>query len=284
MACSRQADVIVQSIKERMEELWIRLRELKKKQQKEKHEAASYRRKVEVEKRQKTLKHFFANPLQHEARPRAEPERLGEGYTERNISTGVFAHHVKAVEMQILALGKGDPFKELQLAAAVSQRLQGIRSLRDLDHEAWSYVRNSLKAFFETLQDRHKGRYPNQVRAAQQVVCAAISNAVPPRKLHVLSEELGISIDRLSEGRQHWSEWVNGGRESIRYLRGKIRSDGMDERWIELAIDVWTKSTRRSERAKDSVRNPNRKDDHQLYRIHWLEMRIRDIHEEMLRV
>lgn len=122
------------------------------------------------------------------------------------------------------------------------------------------------------------------MRAAQQAVSAAISNAVPPRKLHVLSEELGISIDWLSEGRQHWSEWVvNGGRENIIDLRGKIRSYGMDEQWIESAIDIWTKSTRRSESVKDSVRNPNRKDGHQLYRIHWLEVRIRDIHEETLR-
>ena len=68
-----------------------------------------------------------------------------------------------------------DPLKQLQLGAAINQRLQGIRDLRDRDHEAWAYIRNSLKAFFETLQDKYTGRHPNQIRAAQQAVCAAIA-------------------------------------------------------------------------------------------------------------
>lgn len=137
--------------------------------------------------------------------------------------------------------------------------MQGIRSLRDADHEAWGYIRNSLKAFFETLRDRYNGRYPNQVRAAQQAVCAAIANAAPPRKLHVISEAVGISTERLSEGRKHWSEWLSGDRESIMDLRGKMRNDGMPEEWVEFAISIWIDKTRRSERAKDSVCNPNNK-------------------------
>lgn len=170
---------------------------------------------------------------------------------------GTFANHVRAVEILITQTAKDDPLKQLQLAAAVNQRLQGVRHLRDKDQEAWSYVRNSLKAFFETLSDRYHGRYPNQVRAAQQAVCSAIANSAPPRKLHVLSEALGVSVERLSEGRRHWSEWISGGRETLMDVRGKARSDGMPEEWIEFAIDVWTNNTRRSERTKDSLRNPN---------------------------
>ena len=155
--------------------------------------------------------------------------------------------------------------------------MQGIRSLRDKDQEAWCYIRNSLKAFFAKLQDKYKGRYPNEVRAVQQGVCAAIANACPPNKLGVISAEIGVSVDRLSEGRKHWSEWVGGDRESLVDLRGKLRSDGMDEAWVEFAVDIWCSSTRRSERAKDSLRNPNDKNDKRLYRVHWLEMRIGDI-------
>lgn len=278
-----KAEIVVKSIKNRMDELWTQLTDLRKRHEKEKKEAADLWRKTESEKRQKTLEHFFANPLQHVARPRKEPESLGQGYTERNIASGSFAQHVKAVELQIITLAKDDPLKQLQLAAAVSQRMQGIRTLRERDLEAWNYVRNSLKAFFSTLRDRYEGRFPNHVRAAQQAVCAAVANAVPTRKLHVVSAELGVSIERLSEGRKHWTEWVSGDRESIADLRGNMRSDGMDDKWIEFAIDVWKTSTRRSERAKDSVRNPNDKSDKQLYRIHWLEVRIRDIHEHIVR-
>ena len=232
------------------------------------------RRRDAAAKRQKTLTAFFAKPLEHQARPRAEPVQLGVGYTERNISSGCFAQHVKALETHIVQLCLDDPLKQLQLGAAINQRLQGIRDLRDRDYEAWGYIRNSLKAFFETLQDKYLGRFPNHVRAAQQAVCAAIANAAPPRKLHVISEELGVSVERLSEGRKHWSDWVAGGRESLMDLRGKIRSDSMDEAWIEFAIGIWKDNTRRSERAKDSLRNPRDRSDKTLYRVHWLEVRI----------
>lgn len=218
--------------------------------------ALAYKRQTEAAKRQKAITQFF---MPQDGRPRPAPEALGEGYTDRNITSKTFSHHVTDVEVRIIELSRGDPLKQLQLAAAVNQRMHGIRALREKDHEAWGYVRNSLKAFFETLQDRYLGRYPNHVRAAQQAVCAAIANAAPPRKLHVISEAVGVSVDRLSEGRKHWSEWVGGDRESIMDLRGKARADGMPDAWIEFAIDIWKTHTRRSERAKDSVRNPNDK-------------------------
>lgn len=277
------AEEMMQGIKKRMDDMWKNLVETREKFKREHQEHAAFRRKVSNEKRQRTLEHFFRAPLPHDTRHRGEPESLGEGYTDRNISSGLFSQHVKAIEMQIISTAKDDPLKQLQLAAAVSQRMQGIRHLRERDQEAWSYVRNSLKAFFETLQDSYAGRYPNHIRAAQQAVCAAIANAVPPRKLHVVSEELGISVDRLSEGRKHWSQWMSGDRNSLMDLRGKIRDDEMKEEWIEFAVDTWKTLTRRSERAKDSLRNPNDKSDTRLYRIHWLEVRIRDIHDFIVR-
>lgn len=279
----QKAEAVILDIKGRFEQMWKELVKTKEVLNKEREEGAAFRRKVDSEKRQKTLQHFFKNPLSHEARPRGEPVKLGEGYTERNLSSGCFAQHVKAVELHIISLAKDDPLKQLQLAAAISQRMQGIRHLRDRDQEAWSYMRNSLKAFFEKLQDKYSGRYPNHIRAAQQAVCAAISNSVPPRKLHVIQEAVGVSTARLAEGRRHWSDWVSGDRECIMDLRGKARSDSMPEEWIAFAIDIWKDNTRRSERAKDSIRNPNDKSDKKLYRVHWLEVRIADIHALILR-
>lgn len=57
----------------------------------------------------------------------------------------------------------------------------------------------------------------------------------------------------------------------------------MPDEWIDFAIDIWKTETRRSERAKDSVRNPRDKTDKKLYRVHWLEVRIGDIHELIVR-
>lgn len=249
----RLADDIVQSTREKLTLLQKELSSIRL-------EAAKLRqreRQAQADKRQQTLHSFFGQPRGPEARPRAQPEELGQGYTDRNISSKTFSHHVLEIEQHIGVLSKGDALKELQLAAAVNQRMQGIRTLRDKDQEAWSYVRNSLKAFFEQLQDKYNGRYPNHIRAAQQAVCAAIANAAPPRKLHVIAEAVGASVDRLSEGRNHWTEWMNGDRESLMDLRGKMRSDGMPDEWVEFAVDIWKANTRRSERSKDSVRNPN---------------------------
>ena len=223
--------------------------------------AEAQKRRDHAAKRQWTMDRFLANPLAHTARPRNEPEQLDQGYTTRNIASGCFAQHVRAIETKIIELCPDDPLKQLQLGAALNQRLLGIRSLRDRDQEAWGYIRNSLKAWFEKLQDTYKGRYPNHIRAAQQAVCSAIANACPPRKLHVISQELGVPVDQLALGRKHWSEWVNGDRESLMELRGKIRWDSTNEAWIEFAIGIWKDNTRRSERAKDSLRNPRDKSD-----------------------
>lgn len=137
--------------------------------------------------------------------------------------------------------------------------MQDIRQLRDKDEEAWGYIRYLLKAFFEKLRDAYSGRYPNYIRTAQQAVCSVVANAVPTRKLHVVQEAVGVPVERLSEGRRHWADWVSGDRESLMDLRGKIRSDSMDETWIELAVNIWKSNTCRSERAKDRLRNPSDK-------------------------
>lgn len=200
----------MKEIRERLEQLASELTKSKEECRAAVRAAAELRRKTEAEKRQKTLHSFFSRPLQHEVRPRAAPETLGEGYTNRNITSGCFAQHVKAIETRIIEVANDDPLKQLQLASAVVNRMQGIRHLRDKDQEAWGYIRNSLKAFFDKLQDRYHGRYPNHIRAAQQAVCAAIANSVPPRKLHVIQEAVGVSTDRLSEGRRsrEWSHSI----------------------------------------------------------------------------
>lgn len=106
-----------------------------------------------------------------------------------------------------------------------------------------------------------------------------MANAVPPRKLHIVAASVGASVDRLSEGRKHWAEWLSGDCESLIDLRGKIREDSMNKEWIEFATGIWKDNTHRSERAKDSLRNPNDRSDKRLYRIHWLEVRVGDIHD-----
>ena len=56
-----------------------------------------------------------------------------------------------------------------------------------------------------------------------------------------------------------------------------MRSDKIPDEWVTHAVEIWASHTRRSERAKDSVRNPKNKADKRLYRVHWLEVRMGDI-------
>lgn len=55
------------------------------------------------------------------------------------------------------------------------------------------------------------------------------------------------------------NDCLSGDRESLTDLHSKVRADGMEEEWIEFAVDMWKSNTRQSECAKDSVRNPNNK-------------------------
>ena len=280
---SQEAEAVVVQIRGRLDEMYKEL-------ERERRESAKLRvavRVVEAGKRQKILAALFSNSPPPapggQTRCRGEPAELGSGYTQRNVASGCFLKHVKAIEDQIIDASQGDSLKQLQLATAVSQRLNGIRALRDRDIEAWSYVRNALKAFFAKIHERHRGRFPQHMRAAQQAVCAAISNAAPQRKLHVLASEFNISAERLSEGRKHWTSWLCGDRESIADLCGQARSDRMPDEWLAHAVDTWTGQTRRSERAKDSLRNPSDKSDKTLYRVHWLEVRMGDIHNIIIK-
>ncbi|KAL1527664.1 hypothetical protein AB1Y20_009050 [Prymnesium parvum] len=112
---ARQADRVIEEIRGRLHTLAQEL--AKEKEQRKKAAAAELqlRRKVDASKRQKTLEAFFARQHpSHEARPRAPPAELGEGYTDRNISSGVFARHVKALEECIVQIAKDDPLKQLR--------------------------------------------------------------------------------------------------------------------------------------------------------------------------
>ena len=67
-------------------------------------------------------------------------------------------------------------------------------------------------------------------------------------------------------------------------LRGAMRKDKIKQDWVDFAIGVWADNTRKSERKRDSIRNPKNKSDKTLYRIHWLEMRRSDMASLMLKL
>ena len=64
-------------------------------------------------------------------------------------------------------------------------------------------------------------------------------------------------------------------------LRGKERSDKMPDEFVQLAVSEWEQVTRPSERKKDQLKPPFQKDG-PLHAVHWLEMRIAEVHAAIL--
>ena len=57
----------------------------------------------------------------------------------------------------------------------------------------------------------------------------------------------------------------------------------MDEEWVDFAALVWKEETRPDPSTKASIRNPHNRSDKKLYRIHYLDMRIGDMLEIILK-
>ena len=56
----------------------------------------------------------------------------------------------------------------------------------------------------------------------------------------------------------------------------------MDEAWVAHGIQRWFDLTRRSANAKDKMRNPHNRKDKDLYDMHYLDVRIKKIHDDIV--
>ena len=55
----------------------------------------------------------------------------------------------------------------------------------------------------------------------------------------------------------------------------------MPEEFVELASDIWCSETRPSEHKKHTIRNPNNHSNKTGYRIHFQDMRMKDMHKKI---
>ena len=182
-----------------------------------------------------------------------------------------FLIHAKAVKQHIEKLAP-DPLGQLQLASHVNDKMRGVRDSFHRDNEAWKCMQASLFKFVGSLREATKGRHSNVNRALTQGVCAAVANQVPNGKLKLVADETGFRWHQLKKARDRWKRWCAGEEKELVELRGAVRKDKISEEWVDFAVSVWNDHTRKSERKKDSVRNPHNKADKTLHRIHWLEM------------
>ena len=147
--------------------------------------------------------------------------------------------------------------------------MKNVKSTFVKEQQALCWIRDSLIQFYSVLHSNFTGRFPNEVRAMFQGVNAAISCAAPDGSLAAIASAVGANPEKLAEGRRHWMQWISGDREAVMDLRGKVRSDKMDESWVAHGIQTWFDETRRSANAKDSMRNPHNRSHAYLNQLVW---------------
>ena len=223
-----------------------------------------------------TIQSFFKS---HQTSENFDIIPAGKGFS----SDRTLRRHVLEMESFIINKSNGDVQKQFQLVAAINKRILGDKRFVEKSTEACSIIQESLKNFTDDLKKRFKGRYPNHVRATQQAVCAAVAGYAKEGQLSKIAEATGFKIEALSAGRARLQAFMYGDEDTLFDVRGKLRSDTMEQAYIDLATSVWISNTRESERTNDCVRRPGAPASEPKHRIHFLSKRVIDIHEDIMR-
>lgn len=161
-------------------------------------------------------------------------------------------------------------------------------------------IADSLSRFVHALHDAGgAGRYPDKIRQAMQVIATAVSKAAALSRTRATVKEigdaLGLNPKLISACRDRFDSLNDSEWEALFDDRQAIRSDKMDEEWLDFALEFWTEPdladendeaynfTRRAESASKVVRNPEERKSNETHRIHWLEERVQVIYGAMVK-
>ena len=236
---------------------------------------------------------------------------VGLGYRDDQKRSLIY-HHLKKLMASLHAVTGGDAKKAKQLGDLLHVRLHAGELRREAVSasaaEAAAHqeatinaaIVASIAAFTQALHDATaKGRYPNKVRAAMQVVGTAVSQAAVLAPSHVsvaaIGEAINLSPKLIQECRARYEAIFDAEWEMLFDTRGAVRADSMDPQWCEHARQFWTNEeltdergnlydyVRASERKADEMRDPNDRKSQRRWRIFWLEEKVHVIYDEMVR-
>jgi cell division septum initiation protein DivIVA len=184
-------------------------------------------------------------------------EIVGKGYGHTESGERLLRMHAQEVVELILKKAGEDVLKQIELAAAVKDRLTDVNPNKDLP-VALAIV-ESVKSWLKEIKNKFKGRFPNDIRSLYQGVHQAVSLA--DAKYSDVARVLGTSSRLLKEGRARFWAFIEGKVKDLVEFRGKMRSDKFPEEWAEFIVETWCsdRCTRASERSSDEMRNPNTK-------------------------
>ena len=201
--------------------------------------------------------------------------------------------HAKQITDMIIQLaGEDNTRKQVQLAVAVAHRLNVQKITEDAEaREVQLGLFYSIKEFYEDIQDKNPGRFVNLDRAAHMTTNAIVGHQAyegPKVSGRAKERQLGIKRDSLYEGADRYIDWfldkstcLDGDREYLFALRGKIRADKWADEWLEFIVgdEGWLSEecTRAGEGSADYCKNPKNWKDGTQYRIHWIEKQMQTI-------
>lgn len=222
-------------------------------------------------------------------------EIIGVGYSSAQQRDLIYKHLQKLLDLT-RSVTRGDSVMAKQLIDLLHARAHtGEQRSVDVLDRARERTRRlnegialSLRDFVHLLHDAGgKGRYPDKLRQAMQVVATSVSQAAIFAKVPVkdVADALGLNRDLISKCKARYDALLNDGDwEQLFDDRGATRSDTLSQEWLDFALGYWTQEdlgyVRRSERMSAAIRNPNdRKAPKE--RLFSLEGRIGDMYESM---
>lgn len=190
--------------------------------------------------------------------------------------------HCQVVHDCMITLTKGDSRKLETLVQILSKRYS-LGCTREESVKAMVYeIGEGLISLVGELKSFYKGRYPLQQRVLlQNMALVAVRAANDQMSLSRIAKVVGIKYGILAKADCRWKKFIQDDSLPLWESRGAVRSDKIpDEHAHFIVNEVWFGLTRRSGYRKDCLRNPKLKSDKTLYRKHFLECSIKDLHAQ----
>ena len=117
---------------------------------------------------------------------------------------------------------------DVQKAASVIEHLHSqISPPTSTSASTSELALTSISGWFTTMREAHKGRMPNDVRAAWRAVHMALVLCHEDISDAKMALETGCSRKVLAEERERYFNWVEGSEETLINFRSKVRSSKM---------------------------------------------------------
>ena len=129
---------------------------------------------------------------------------------------------------------------DVQKAASVIEHLHSqISPPTSTSASTSEHALASISGWFTTMREAHKGRMPNDVRAAWRAVHMALVLCHEDISDAKMALETGCSRKVLAEERERYFNWVEGSEETLINFRSKVRSDKTPKEWVDYCIEQW---------------------------------------------